>query len=566
MASTQPDAARAHSRVRGPKPGTDLGQWKVSGTTPLNHNEEFKAVENPLLVRDRIIETYSKQGFASIPTDDVHGRFRWWGLYTQRKQGIDGGSTSKLDADSLSDEFFMMRIRLDGGQVTLAQLRVIGEISQTYARGTADISDRQNIQLHWIRVEDVPAIWERLEAAGMETTTACGDTPRVFLGSPVAGVAADELIDCTPQLEALKAEFVGNPDYVNLPRKFKSAITGHPSLDVVHEINDVSFVAVEHPELGIGYDLWVGGGLSTSPRLGERLGAFVAPDEVVPVWAGVAGIFRDYGYRKMRTKARLKFLLAEWGAEEFRRRLEDEYLGHPLPDGPAPAAPTRPGDHVGVHPQHDGNNYVGFALTVGRIGAEGLLAVADAAERAGAGRVAFTPHQKLLVLDVPPANVSALCADVAPYGLTATPSSFRRSTMACTGIEYCKLAFVETKQLASDVIDQLEQRLADVDLPAPITLNVNGCQNSCARVQVADIGLKGQFIGEEFTFQVHLGGALATAGGPEATLGRTVRGLKITATDVPDYVERVTRSYLDHADAGTSFAAWATTADEEHLR
>ena len=284
MTTTQ---SQPRSRVRGPRPGTDLGQWKVSGPAPLNHNEEFKAESNPLDVRDRIIDVYSKTGYASIPADDVHGRFRWLGLYTQRRQGVDGGSTSKLDAEALSDEYFMLRVRIDGGRLSTAQARVIGELSRDYGRGTADISDRQNIQLHWIRVEDVPAIWDRLEQVGLGTIEACGDTPRVVLGSPVAGVAADELLDCTPQIEAIQAAYVGNPDFVNLPRKFKSAITGHPSLDVVHEINDIGFVGVRHPELGVGYDLWVGGGLSTTPRLAERLGVFVAPDEVVDVWAGV---------------------------------------------------------------------------------------------------------------------------------------------------------------------------------------------------------------------------------------------------------------------------------------
>lgn len=565
--TTQVDQASAtRGRVRGPRPGTDLGQWKVSGPKPLNHNEEFKAEENPLLVKDRIINTYAREGFSSIPGDDLHGRFRWLGLYTQRRQGVDGSSTSKLDAESLSDEYVMMRVRLDGGRLTTEQLQVIGEISRDFARGTADVSDRQNIQLHWIRVEDVPEIWSRLTAVGLDTTEACGDTPRVFLGSPVAGVAADNILDCTPQLDALRAEYVGNPEFVNLPRKFKTAITGSPSLDVVHEINDISFVGVQHPQLGAGYDLWVGGGLSTAPRLAERLGVFVAPEDVVPVWSGVAGIFRDYGYRKQRTKARLKFLLAEWGTEKFRQVLQDEYLGRALPDGPAPAQATGAADHVGVHDQVDGNKYVGFALTVGRVGADGLLALAAAARRVASDRVRLTPHQKVLVLDVPADEVDELTTAVAPYGLTASPSAFRRNTIACTGIEFCKLAFVETKDLAGSVIDQLEQRLTDVDVNRPISLNINGCPNSCARIQTADIGLKGQYIGGEYTFQVHLGGGLASPDREEGGLGRSVRGLKVTATDLPDYVERITRRYLSDRTANQSFAAWALAADEEALR
>ncbi|RLY94340.1 nitrite/sulfite reductase [Kocuria tytonicola] len=564
--STERSQTAQSGRVRGPRKGTDLGQWKVSGRTPLNHNEEFKAEENSLNVQRRIIEEYSKTGYASIPSDDVHGRFRWLGLYTQRKQGVAGANTSKLDAESLSDEYFMQRIRLDGGQLSTEQARVLGKISREFARGTADVSDRQNIQLHWIRIEDVPEIWDRLEAVGLTTLEACGDTPRVFLGSPVAGVEKNAVIDPSPQLAALREEFIGNPEYVNLPRKFKTAITGSPTLDVVHEINDVSFVGVNHPELGPGYDLWVGGALSVAPRLGERLGVFVAPEDVVPVWAGVCGIFRDYGYRKQRTKARLKFLLAEWGPERFRQVLQDEYLGRALPDGPAPERAVGHADHVGVHEQVDGNRWVGFALTAGRLSGDALVALADAAEAAGSGRIRLTPHQKVLVLDVPENNVEGLIEALAPHGLHAKPSPFRRSTIACTGIEFCKLAFVETKGLAARVIDDMEQRLTDVEIPTPISLHINGCPNSCARIQTADIGLKGQYIGEEYVFQVHLGGGLASPDREEGGLGRTVRGLKVTADDLSDYVERVTRTFLRERGPDQSFAEWALSAEEDYLR
>ncbi|SJN25005.1 nitrite/sulfite reductase [Luteococcus japonicus] len=556
----------APSRVRPPREGQSKGQWAVDGKTPLNHNEEFKAEENPLAVRQRIIDVYSQQGIDSVPEDDLHGRFRWLGIYTQRKPGIDARSTSKLDAGQLSDKYFMMRIRIDGQQLNLDQVRVLGSIGTDFARDTADISDRQNVQYHWIAIEDVPEIWRRLESVGLSTTEACGDTPRGFLMSPVAGISADEIIDPTPTARAISERWIGDEQFANLPRKFKTAITGHPSLDVVHEINDISFVGVEHPEFGPGYDLWVGGALSTTPRLAERLGVFVRAEEAVEVWAGVCGIFRDYGYRKLRTKARLKFLLAEWGPEKFRQVLQEEYLGRELPDGPAPAKAVGSADHVGVGDQKDGRKYVGFAPTVGRLSGTILTGVAALAEAAGSGRISFTPHQKLLVLDVDPGKVEELVAGMEELGLTAKPSPFRRATMACTGIEYCKLAFVETKGLAARTITDLEQRLDDVELPRPISLNINGCPNSCARIQIADIGLKGQLAGDDFAFQVHLGGGLASQERDEAGLGRTVRGLKITADDLPDYVERVTRSYLDGHHGDETFAEWAHRADEEALR
>ena len=404
------------------------GQWAVDGHIALNANEEFKAADNGLNVRRRIEEVYARQGFDSIPADDLHGRMRWWGLYTQRRQDIDGSRTASLGPDELSDRYFMMRIRLDGGAVTTEQLRTLAGISTDFARGTADISDRQNIQYHWIEIESVPEIWRRLEASGMQTTEACGDTPRVILGSPVAGIAADEIIDPTPVIEEIVRRFIGDPELANLPRKFKSAVTGHPSLDVVPEINDISLVGVVHPELGPGYDVWVGGALSVAPRLAERLGAFATPEQAADVWLGVVSIFRDYGYRRLRNKARLKFLLAEWGAAKFREVLETEYLGYRLADGPAPAATAGPGDHIGVHSQKDGRRYVGLAPTVGRVSGEILAALADAAEAAGSHRVRFTPHQKLLVLDVEPEKVDGLLAAVEPLGLTASPSPFRRST------------------------------------------------------------------------------------------------------------------------------------------
>lgn len=568
MASTEPIVTR--SRVSPPRHNRSNGQWAVAGPAPLNHNEEFKAADNGLNVRERVERIYAVEGFDSIPADDLHGRLRWWGLYTQRKQGIDGGRTASLGPDELSDRYFMLRVRLDSGAVTIDQLRTLASIATDYARETADISDRQNIQYHWIRIEDVPAIWARLEASGMQTTEACGDTPRVILGSPVAGIAADEIIDPTAVIDEIVARFIGDPELANLPRKFKSAITGHPSLDVVHEINDISLVGVVHPEFGPGYDLWVGGGLSVAPRLAERLGAFVRADQAPEVWHGVVRLFRDYGYRRLRTKARLKFLLAEWGPERFRRVLEEEYLGYALADGPAPAIPATPGDHVGVHEQADGRRYVGVAPTVGRVNGTILARVADLAEAAGSRRVRFTPHQKLLVLDVEPDAVGALTAGLEALGLTATPSPFRRSTMACTGIEYCKLAFVETKATAASTIVELERRLAGVDLP-PISLHLNGCPNSCARIQVADIGLKGQLLkgedgADEFAFQVHLGGGLAASDREEAGLGRTVRGLKVASAQLPDYVERVVRSFVASRVEDESFAAWAHRVDEEALR
>jgi len=545
------------------------GQWALGYREPLNKNEENKRNDDGLHVRQRIIDIYSRYGFDSIDPADLRGRFRWYGLYTQRRPGIDGGKTAILEPEELDDRYFMMRIRIDGGQLDHERLRVIADVSRRYARGTADVTDRQNIQLHWIEIENVPAIWEALEAVGLSTTEACGDTPRVILGCPLAGIDAGEIIDATAEIDEIGARYIGDPAFSNLPRKFKSSISGCAAQCAVHEINDVAFAGVLDDGGEPGYDLWVGGGLSTNPMIGQRLGTFVRPGQVPEVWAGVTGLFRDYGYRRLRHRARLKFLVADWGPERFREVLEKEYLGYALPDGPAPA-PPRGGvrDHVGVHPQRDGRYYVGFAPTVGRLSADALDVIADLAARYGSGRVRTTAEQKMVILDVPAASTGELVAGLAEAGLPANPTAFRRHTMACTGIEFCKLAIVETKQRASDLIGELERRLPGFD--TPVTINVNGCPNSCARIQTADIGLKGSLVtgpdgGQVEGFQVHLGGSLNGGDGTGSGFGRKVRGLKTTADQLPDYIERVLRRFEAGRERGESFAAWAARAPEEDL-
>ncbi|GAA1455204.1 nitrite/sulfite reductase [Nesterenkonia lacusekhoensis] len=550
------------------------GQWKVDGTDPLNHNEEFKQADNGLNVRERIEQIYSKQGFASIEPDDLRGRFRWWGLYTQRRPGVPAGAHTSLPPEEVDDEYFMLRVRIDGGALTTEQLRTIGELSRDYARNTADVTDRQNIQLHWVRVEDVPEIWRRLEAVDLGTTEACGDTPRVILGSPVAGISADEIIDPTPVIQEISQRYIGDDTLSNLPRKYKTAITGHPSQDVVHEINDFGLVGLDHAEHGPGYDLWVGGGLSTNSRLAERLGAFVTQEEAPEVWHAVTQAFRDYGYRRLRNKARMKFLINDWGAEKFRQVIEDEYLGYRLKDGPPAPAPSIPGDHVGVHAQKDGRYYIGAAPVVGRVDGELLIRLAELLEAHGSHRLRTTPHQKIVVLDIAAEHIDSVKEGLKALDLDPEPTVFRRSTMACTGIEYCKLAIVETKVTARQTIEQLETRLADVadQLPERLTLHINGCPNSCARIQTADIGLKGQLLpdddGEKTPgFQVHLGGGLASSDREDPGLGRTVRGLKVTADGLVDYSEALIRRYLrSRSSASETFAEWAHRVDESHLQ
>lgn len=547
------------------RPQRGQGQWALGYREPLNPNERMKKDSDGLEVRQRIVDIYAKAGFDAIDPGDLRGRMRWMGLYTQRAPGIPGGKTAVLEPEELEDSYFMMRVRIDSGQLTSDALRVIGGISTEFGRDVADVTDRQNVQYHWIRIEDVPEIWRRLESVGLSTMEACGDVPRVMLGCPLAGILEDEVIDATDVIAETVAKYVGSPEFSNLPRKWKTSMSGCVDHCTEPEIDDVSFVGVVNADGEAGYDLMVGGGLSTNPKFAQRIGVFVRPDQVTDVWAACTSVFRDYGYRRQRNHARIKFLMADWGPEKFRQVLQDEYLHEALPDGPAPApAKHDQRDHVGVAKQKDGANAVGFALRTGRISGSLLSRIADLADEYGAGRIRTTTQQKLVILDVPDEKVEALVAALAEHDLQVRPSAFRRGTMACTGLEFCKLAIVETKQHAQDLYAELEKRLPDFDVP--IGINVNGCPNSCARFQTADIGFKGSMVrdanGEMVEgFQVHLGGHL----GVEATFGRKFRGHKVTKAETADYCERVLRGFVERRAPGESFAHYVFRADEDWL-
>jgi sulfite reductase (ferredoxin) len=307
--------------TRTPRPRGE-GQWGLGYHEPLNTVEQIKKEHDGLLVRERVERIFAPGGFRSIGKQDLRSRLRWWGLYTQRKQGVPGERTGSAEPEELEDEFFMLRIRIDGGQLTSEQLRAIAWASERHGRDVADLTDRQNVQLHWIRIEDVPALWERLEGVGLTTQEACGDTPRVMMGCPLAGVTADEVLDGGPDVRAVATRILGDPAFSNLPRKYKTSVSGCAVQCTNPEINDIAFVGVVHPELGAGYDLLVGGGLSTNPMFAIRLGAFVEPAAVPDVWVGVTSLFREYGYRRSRNHARIKFLVKDWGAGRVRETLE----------------------------------------------------------------------------------------------------------------------------------------------------------------------------------------------------------------------------------------------------
>jgi sulfite reductase (ferredoxin) len=550
-------------KIPRPKRGGE-GQWGLGYREPLNAAEQMKRDDNPLNVKERILE-YAQawrsgeiDSVEQIFVADVRSRFRWYGLYTQRPE---------------EDGFFMWRIRIPGGVLTSEQTRVIGQISKEFGRDVADITDRQNVQLHWIRLSDVPEIWERLENVGLQTTEACGDTPRNILGCALAGVDEEEILDGTQLIEQCNERIVGDPEFSNLPRKYKGSITGCRHQCAVHEANDVSFVGNELDDGSKGYDLWVGGGLSSTPRFAERLGVFVKPEQVEEVFIGVTSIFRDYGYRRSRNKARLKFLMADWGPDLFRRVLEEKYLGYALADGPAakPLVSEVSGsvhrDHTGVGRQSDGQNYLGFALRNGRIKGSELIALADLADEEGQGRLRATPQQKMVLLDIPDERLAATMDKLDALGFPVFSSTYRRGMMACTGIEFCKLSIVETKGRAEWLYGELEKRFPDFD--EPLRINVNGCPNSCARYQLADIGFMGVLVTEKVNgngqvdrlegFNVHIGGHL---GEPKA-FGRKVRGLRLRADELASFAERVLRVYREQGNGHKSFGEWVNSLDNK---
>jgi sulfite reductase (ferredoxin) len=401
---------------------------------------------------------------------------------------------------------------------------------------------------------------------GLSTQEACGDTPRVILGCPLAGVTDAEVFDASPDIRAVAERFIGDPAFSNLPRKYKTSISGCLAGCTNHEINDVSFAGVVGSGGELGYDLQVGGGLSTNPMFAQRLGAFVPRDRVPEAWAGVTSLFREYGYRRSRNHARFKFLVKDWGPERVREVLEQEFLERgPLPDGPPPAAaPMGDREHLGAMPQRDGRVSIGFAPRAGRIAGHQLRLVADLAETFGSGSVRATAQQKLVIVDVEPSRADDLVGELDSLDLPARGSSFRRSTMACTGIEFCKLAIGETKGRAAWITNELEARLPHFD--EDIRIHVNGCPNSCARFQVADIGLMSALrVRPDGTrsdaFLVHLGGTMADG----AAFGRKVRGVKVYAEDTADYLELLLRRYQQQRTDGDSFSSFVNALDAEGL-
>ena len=528
--------------------------------------ERLKREQNPWEGLEEI-RRFAREGFASIPPEWIGTYFRWWGVYTQ---GDGAGVIGGKGGEGKAIPYFMVRIRIPNGLLESDQLRAIASVSEKYGRGTADLTVRQNIQLHWVTIEALPEVLDELWRAGLTTMGSCGDDTRNITGCPLAGVDADEIFDASQLALEANQFFVGNADFYNLPRKFKICITGCHSWCAYPEINDVGLTAVTRKLRGheeIGFSLRVGGGLSTDPHLAARLNAFVKQDQVIPVLRGIAEIFRESEVlRENRERARLKFLFLRqgWTAETFQQELERR-LGFQLD----PAVEEHPPndlyrDHVGVHAQKQtGLFYVGASVLRGRISSNQMRTAADLAQRFADGKLRTTNMQNLLIVNVPWANVDALSQSLDTIGLPVRGSSFWRGTVACSGSEYCKLAITETKSFSRWLVEELEDRLPGFE--QHLKLHVTGCPNSCGQHWIADIGIEGQKIkvGDrmEDAYYFCVGGAV----GLHQSVARPI-GYRCLATEVPQAIERLLRHYLDDRQDNENLRRFFARHSDPELR
>jgi sulfite reductase (ferredoxin) len=483
------------------------------------------------------IRQFARDGHDSIPSEWLNTYFRTWGIYTQGDGlGVIGGS----GGEGKQTPFFMVRIRIPNGLLTSHQLRTIANISSEFGNGVADITVRQNIQLHWVRIESVPELLERLQSIGLSTTGACGDVPRNITGCPLAGVHAHERVDVTPLVQALEKELGGNSEFYNLPRKFKVSITACPDWCSYPEINDISLIATRSAASELGFSLRVAGGLSTQPHLAVPLNAFIHWHQVIPVVRAITELFRESeALRHSRDKARMKYLFLEhgWTAESFLAALEAE-LGYQLdPAEPLDLPEQVHRDHLGVIPQKQPGLYsIGATVIRGRITPAQLTLAADLAERYGDGHVRNTPMQNLLLVNIPEAHLATVVSELNAGGLPIESSAFLRGTVACTGSEFCKLALTETKSFARWLTEQLEERFPNYQ--EQLRLHITGCPNSCGQHWIADIGIEGKKIKSNGrmvdAYYFCIGGSV----GQFAAIARPV-GYRCPATEVPNAITRL---------------------------
>ena len=530
--------------------------------TNAQRAERLKREKNPWEAFDEVRE-FARQGRSSVLPEWASLYFKWWGIYTQ---GDGVGATGGKGGEGLASEYFMMRIGIPNGIVSAAQLGVIAGLSRKYARSLADITVRQCIQLHWLTIESLPEVVDALDAIGLSPMGACGDVVRNVTGCPLAGVAADELIDSSPLAAEISRLLSGNSEFYNLPRKFKVCVTGCPSWCSHPEINDIALTATKLNGQ-IGYSLRVGGGLSKEPHLAVRLNAFVLPEQAVHVARVVTEIFREQqGLRENRAQARMKYLFLKegWTADSFLGELQSRLDFTLLPAAPEQIPDDTYRDHAGIHPQRQpGLSTVGASVLRGRLSGDQLQAAADLAVRFGSGALRTTVSQNLLFIDIPNNKTAELARELGQIGLQVDGSSFWRGAVACTGTEFCKLAITETKGFTRWIVDELEERLPEFD--QQLRLHVTGCPNGCGQHWIADIGIEGKKIKHEGklidAYYFCLGGAV----GQHASIARPV-GYRCPATLVPEAIERLLRHYLVTRQREENLRAWFARHSNDELR
>jgi sulfite reductase (ferredoxin) len=534
--------------------------------TKAQRIERFKREKNAWQAFDEI-KAFARNGRASISPEWTATYLRAWGIYTQGDGiGVIGGK----NGEGKATDYFMVRIRIPNGLLTSGQTRAIASIAENHARGVADITVRQNFQLHWVTVESLPDVIEALQAAGLTTVGACGDVARNITGCPLAGFDAHEFCDASPLALEINRDLGGNPEFWNLPRKFKIGVTGCRSWCNYPEINDIGFTPVtRHRAAGreTGFSVRVGGGLSTNPHLAVRLDAFVPWKQVAPVARGIAEIFKAADVlRESRDRARLKFLFLQhgWTAESFLDDLEQR-LGFKLDQAEPEEVPSDVHrDHVGIHAQKQlGFSYVGANVLSGRITPDQLRLAADLSDRYGDGHIRNTVMQNLVIVNIPDRNAVRVAGELTAAGLPVRAAAFARAAVACTGTEFCKLALTETKGFARWLATELDDRIPGFQ--EQLRINVTGCPNSCGQHWIADIGLEGKKIKHEGkmvdAYYFCIGGSV----GEFASIARPV-GYRCAATDVPDAIERLMNQFNADRKVGENLRAFFARHSNDDLR
>jgi ferredoxin-nitrite reductase len=523
----------------------------------LNKVEKIKLERHPLEVRQAILDTYSKDLSAM---DEVPGeveRLKWVGIYPQRQGG----------------DAFMMRIKVPGGFLKPEQARVIGKIATDFARGPIpnphfgnnflDLTTRQDVQMHWIKMGDVPEIWRRLEEAGITTVQACGDSARNVLCCPVSGLGHEEAIDAYPVAQAISNYFTGNREYANLPRKFKMSVTGCLEDCAQAEINDIGMLPARLGDGTIGFNLRVGGGLSDGPRMASDIDVFVRPEDAVEITRGIAQVYGELGNRENRWINRLRYLVQELSPEGFREELEKRVCVELTPAGEDLTRRYR-GDHVGVHAQkEEGLYYVGLNVPVGRMSGEQFEGAGRLAEEYGS-EVRLATDQNLIITGVPEERVDDLLAEPLLKRYSPNPGAFERGVVACTGSEFCRFGIVETKVRALEWAREMDARVGDLGQEA-VRMHFSGCSASCAQPQIGDVGFRGETAKKDGAIvegvDIGLGGSL----GMDAAFIDWVEGAR-PADEVPDALVGVFERFKEERREGERFHEWARRMQNKELR